>query len=191
MSIGQVVERLRVAAKSGTLFRNPRWAPDETDALTLAGGRRWSLFWHGAIAHELDIMLVRFVGWSPVYNLFAHRGGAPLKGTPILLHTHGRLSGQVRTVVLPAFWYQRSLMVCATAAGGPRDPQWVKNIAADPNVVVHLRRRRREAIARILTGDERDRAVATLADLHPSLPIYERRAARFERTIPIIAISLT
>jgi deazaflavin-dependent oxidoreductase (nitroreductase family) len=191
MSISQVAVRLRVAAKSGTLLGNPRWVPDETDALTLARGRRWSLFWHGAIARELDMMLVRFVGWSPVYTLFAHRDGAPLKGTPILLHTRGRLSGQVRTLVLPAFRCQGSWMVCATAAGGPRDPHWVKNIAADPNVVVHLRRRRREAIARILTGDERDRAVAMLADLHPSLPIYERRAARFGRTIPIIAISAT
>lgn len=191
MSMRDVAERLRSSAKSGTLLRNPRWVPDETDALTLARGRRWSLFWHGGIAHELDIMLVRFTGWSPVYVLFAHRDGARLTGTPILLHTRGRLSGRLRTVVLPAFWCRGSWLVCATAAGGPRDPQWVKNIAADANVVVHVRRRRRKAVARILTGDERDRAVATLADLHASLPIYERRAERFGRTIPIIAISVS
>ena len=164
------------------------WIADDNDKLTLARGRKRFMWWHGPVGLALDRALVRWVGWSPVYVLFAHRSARALTGVPILLRTMGRQSGLVRTSVLPAFPREGSWYVCATMGGGPKDPQWVKNILADPGVSIRLRRRDVNAFGRVLTGADRDAAVAWIELTHPSLPIYQHKAAKYGREIPIVAL---
>jgi deazaflavin-dependent oxidoreductase (nitroreductase family) len=165
------------------------WRAAEEDKYTLARGRWWLLWWHGPLGHALDWALVRYAGWSPVYWLFAHRTDRGLPGVPILLHTTGRLSGRVRTVVLPAFARDGRWIVCGTMAGGKRDPQWVKNLASDPRASLHLRRRPVPVRGRILAGQDRDAVLAWLVPAHRSLEIYQAKADLFGRLIPIVELT--
>lgn len=191
MRMRRAITRVREAAARRELFASAKWTPSDADKLTRARGRRWLLFWHGRLGIGIDRALVRFIGWSPVYWLFAHRNAQRLVGTPILLHTLGRVSGQVRTVVLPAFAFNGSWLVCGTAAGSRRNPRWVLNIGADPRASIHLRRHRINVTARILADDERRTAATRLSLIHPSLDIYQAMADRYGRTIPIVELTPT
>ncbi len=132
---------------------------------------------------------MRFAGWSPLYWLFGHRmTDGRLGGVAILLHTVGRRTGEVRTVVLPAFERAGSLLVCATLGGGPRDPLWVANLAANPAAEVRVRRRLRPVTARSVTGDERAALLGWMIARHPGFGLYQAQADQYGRVIPVIAL---
>jgi hypothetical protein len=61
--------------------------------------------------------------------------GGPFAGAPILLlHTHGRRTGQVRInpmMYLPDEEHDR-LLVFASKGGHPTNPDWYLNLLADP-----------------------------------------------------------
>jgi deazaflavin-dependent oxidoreductase (nitroreductase family) len=167
-----------------------RQRPADQEELTLARGRPWLTWLRGPIGKRIDLLLVRHAGWSPLYWLFGHRmadGG--LGGTPILVHSVGRVSGRVRAVVLPAFEQSGSWLICGTLGGGPRDPQWVANLQATPTTEIYLRRRRVPVRARLLAGAERAAINDWLTDRHPSIALYQRRADEHGRTIPVIALT--
>jgi deazaflavin-dependent oxidoreductase (nitroreductase family) len=184
-----------VSSIRSTLSTNTRivlglsWRPDPDDRLTLAKGRVWLLWWHGPVGKKLDRALVRHTGKSPIYQLFAHRDGKKLSGVPLLLQTLGRKTGTTRTTVLPSFAYQGSWVVCGTMAGGPRDPQWVKNLSHHHRATVWVHRRRIEVEGRVLEGPEREAAADWINVHHPSLSIYQRKADQFGRTIPLVMLT--
>jgi deazaflavin-dependent oxidoreductase (nitroreductase family) len=165
------------------------WKSQPEDQLTLANGRAWLMWWHGPVGRPLDRILVRYTGKSPIYLLFAHRNERKLSGVPLLLQTVGRKSGLLRTVVLPSFGYQSSWVVCGTTAGGPSDPQWVKNLSHDGRATIWIHRRRREVVGRVLEGAEREVVARRLNVQHPSLPIYQRKADAYGRTIPLVLLT--
>jgi deazaflavin-dependent oxidoreductase (nitroreductase family) len=162
--------------------------PMEEDASTLARGRPWLLWLRGPAGHRLDHLLVHYAGWSPLYLLFGHRTARGLEATPILLRTIGRISGVPRTVVLPAVPRHQSWYVFGTLGGGPRDPLWVGNLRANPEVEIRVRRKSISATARVIEGGERAGLFGWLAERHPSLPMYQRKADTFGRQIPIVKL---
>ena len=70
-------------------------------------------------------------------------GSAVRKGVPIcLLTTTGRSSGQARTVPLCYLADDDRIVLVASQGGLPNDPQWYKNLVADPKVEIQIGTRR-------------------------------------------------
>ena len=72
----------------------------------------------------------------------------PVGGGAIVLEVTGRVSGEQRQVPLLATRLGDKLMVSTVRS----DSQWLRNIEADPNVVVHLYGKRRAATAEVTRG---------------------------------------
>lgn len=112
-------------------------------------------------------------------------GGRMLGVELVALTTIGRKSGERRTSMVGAPIVEEDLVVVvASYAAGPTNPQWYYNLLAEPRVEVTHRRRRRELVAREVAGDELVdlwARVAAVSDL-------EKYQARTERRIPLIAL---
>jgi deazaflavin-dependent oxidoreductase (nitroreductase family) len=78
------------------------------------------------------------------------------------------------------------LLVIASNAGAPKDPQWFGNLVRRPRVTVEVGDEKYEALATVLTGPARERQWALLTDSYPFFADHERQAGR---TIPVVALT--
>ena len=102
-----------------------------------------------------------------------------LAGLPnMMLTTTGRKSGLPRSTPLLCVPDGRRILIAGSYFGGPVEPLWVKNIEADPGVVVRLRGQTFELTARRLEGAERAAAWETMVDTWPNFVRYEQRTSR-------------
>lgn len=112
--------------------------------------------------------------------------GGPFEGAPMILVTHrGAKSGTEYTTPLV---YSRSgdaFVIIASKAGAPDDPQWFRNLQANPDVTVEVGSERFAARARVAEGDERDSLYAAQAALMPNFDEY---AAKTTRRIPVVVL---
>jgi deazaflavin-dependent oxidoreductase (nitroreductase family) len=93
----------------------------------------------------------------------AHKGqvGGVWEGRPLLLlTTTGAKSGQRRTTPMMYLREGDQLFVFASKAGAPTHPDWYHNLLANPNVVVEVGDQTYAAIAKPVTGAERDQIYA-------------------------------
>ncbi len=72
----------------------------------------------------------------------------PVGGGAVVLEVTGRVSGEPRQIPLLATRLGDKLMVSTVRS----DSQWLQNIEADPNVVVHLYGKRRTGVADVTRG---------------------------------------
>lgn len=107
--------------------------------------------------------------------------GAPL----LLLNSTGAKSGQVRTNPMMYLPDGDRLIVFASKAGAPTNPDWYYNLVANPVATVEVGTDRYEVKATVLIGAERDRLYAKQAELYPGFAEYE---AKTDRTIPVVAL---
>jgi deazaflavin-dependent oxidoreductase (nitroreductase family) len=118
----------------------------------------------------------------------ANRGkvGPPFEGRPmLLLHTKGRKTGQPRINPLVYLADGDRFVIIASKGGAPRDPQWYRNLVANPDVEIEVDTRTIPVKAVVVTGAERDELYARQAAVMPAFAEYERRAGR---VIPVIAL---
>jgi deazaflavin-dependent oxidoreductase (nitroreductase family) len=104
----------------------------------------------------------------------------------LLLTTTGARSGTRRTNPLA---YQQDgdrLIVFASKAGAPTNPDWYYNLVAHPEVSVEVGADTYDAIATVLTGEERDRLYAKQAEKSPNFAEYQEKTTRI---IPVIALT--
>ena len=86
------------------------------------------------------------------------RVGGPFQGAPILLlHTTGARSGQERVNPVVYQSVGDELAIFATKAGAPTNPDWYHNVRANAEVEIEVGTDSSKALARVATGDERDR----------------------------------
>jgi len=104
----------------------------------------------------------------------------------LLLTTTGAKTGQVRTNPVGYLADGDRLFVFASKGGGPTSPDWYHNLVAHPNVRVELGTESFEALATVLSGEERDQVYARQAALHPNFAEYQQRT---KRTIPVVALT--
>jgi deazaflavin-dependent oxidoreductase (nitroreductase family) len=116
----------------------------------------------------------------------AGKVGGPFEGsTLLLLHTKGAKSGQPRTNPLVYVPDGDRFVVIASKGGAPADPQWYRNLLADPNVEIEIDARKIPVTATVITGPERDELYARQVERQPAFADYERKT---ERKIPVIAL---
>jgi deazaflavin-dependent oxidoreductase (nitroreductase family) len=114
-----------------------------------------------------------------VTGMFA---GAPL----VVLTTTGAKSGQPReTPVAHTRDDRGNVVVIASKGGAPANPDWFRNMEANPLVTVELPGEKYQARARVAQGDERRRLFDAQAAVMPTFKEYEQKTAR---EIPVVVL---
>ena len=104
-----------------------------------------------------------------------------------LLVTRGARTAETRRNAIIYFRDRARIIVVASNAGSPHHPGWYHNLVAHPEVVFADR-----AMRAVVVGDEeRSRLWALAVRVFPAFARYERDAATFGRTIPLIALTPT
>jgi deazaflavin-dependent oxidoreductase (nitroreductase family) len=116
---------------------------------------------------------------------FRARGGAE-EGRPLLLLTTiGRRSGEPRTTPMMFIPDGDRLLVIASNAGAPKDPDWYRNLVEHPAVTVEVTGDTYPAIAVVPHGAERDRLFAEVVARYP---FFADHQAKVGRTIPVVVL---
>ena len=103
----------------------------------------------------------------------------------LLLHTKGAKSGQERINPLAYLADGDRLLIFASRAGSPNNPDWYYNLLAHPDVTVEVGTEKFEATASVVEGEERDRLYAKQASVNPAFAEYQQKTTR---KIPVIAL---
>lgn len=113
-------------------------------------------------------------------------GAAFPRGIPILLLTTiGRKSGQPRTAPLLFIEDGNDVIVVASHGGLPKDPLWYKNLQANPDCEVQIKRRKMRMRARDAAPAERERLWPKLVGHYPDYASY---ATWTDRVLPIVVL---
>lgn len=108
------------------------------------------------------------------------------KPVPTLLLEHrGRKSG--KTFVAPLLYMRDGADVVVVASqGGRRDnPQWYRNVFADPDVHIEIGGERRAVRARTATAEERAQLWPRLVEVYADFDTYQSWT---EREIPVVIL---
>ncbi|MFE3176264.1 nitroreductase family deazaflavin-dependent oxidoreductase [Amycolatopsis sp. NPDC059090] len=104
----------------------------------------------------------------------------------LLLVTTGRKTGIPRRTCLIYGTSGDEFVVVASKAGADEDPEWFKNLAAEPSVGVQVGDRRFSARARVAAPDEREILWPQMANM---FPLYDEYARKTDRVIPIVLLA--
>ena len=116
----------------------------------------------------------------------AGKVGGPFEGAPMILLTHtGAKSGKEYTTPLVYSRDGDAVVIIASKAGAPDDPQWFRNLVANPDATVEIGTDRFAARARVAEGAERDRLYDAQAALMPNFKEY---ADKTTRRIPVVVL---
>jgi deazaflavin-dependent oxidoreductase (nitroreductase family) len=114
------------------------------------------------------------------------RVGGPFEGANmVLLHTTGAKSGAERVTPLVYAPEGDAIVVFASKAGAPDNPDWYHNILATPTVTVEVGTETRELVARVAEGEERNRLWERQKQAAPGFAEYE---AKTTRVIPVVLL---
>jgi deazaflavin-dependent oxidoreductase (nitroreductase family) len=125
-----------------------------------------------------------------VIDDFRSHGGRITKGpftgrSLLLLTTRGRKTGGERTNPLAYTRDGDRIFVIASKGGAPSNPDWYRNLRANPKVSVELGPERFEANASVARGAERRRLYDLQAAHMPAFKEYEKRTSR---EIPVVLL---
>ncbi|HEY7025615.1 MAG TPA: nitroreductase family deazaflavin-dependent oxidoreductase [Candidatus Limnocylindrales bacterium] len=126
---------------------------------------------------------------TKIIDEFRARGGKniPNFGDRLLLLTvKGAKSGTPRTYPLAFTRDGDKIVVAASKGGSPTNPDWYRNVVANPDVEVEIGDERFVAHATPLPqGAERDRLYGQHADVMPGFHDYEQKT---DRIIPVVVL---
>lgn len=103
----------------------------------------------------------------------------------LLLEHVGAKSGASRMTPLAYAQDGRDLVLVASKGGHPRNPSWLHNLLANPDVRVQVGSERRSVRARIATSAERERLWPMVLAVHAGYADYQRRTTR---EIPLVVL---
>ncbi|MDB5397881.1 MAG: hypothetical protein JWM91_5387 [Rhodospirillales bacterium] len=151
-------------------------------------GRTFWLILRGQWGLKVDRHIVRWTGFSLISWQYAMAGGVPYRPV-IMLTTTGARTGEQRRSVLPYFERGASLIVVGSNGGGPKDPNWVVNLRADPQCWVRHKGCSKPVLAHIAAGDERERLLDNLAAEQPFVHSYDIETRRNGRQLPLVVLT--
>ena len=113
--------------------------------------------------------------------------GGMFAGAPMILVTHtGAKSGKSYTAPLVYSTDGDRYVIIASKGGAPEDPQWYRNMVANPAVTVEVGTETFAATASEAKGAERDRLYAAQAEQMPNFAEYAKATTR---TIPVLVLT--
>src|SRR5260370_37741480 len=87
--------------------------------------------------------------------------GGPFAGAPMILVTHtGAKSGTQRTNPLVYLKDGDRYLIFGSKGGSTKHPDWYRNLVANPTATAEVGPDKFDVVAKVLTGDERDRLLA-------------------------------
>lgn len=112
--------------------------------------------------------------------------GGPFEGAPMILVNHrGASSGKEYTAPLVYSRDGDNYVIIASKGGAPDDPQWFRNLVANPDVTIEVGTETLRVRARVTEGDERARLYRAQADLMPNFDEYAKATTR---EIPVVVL---
>jgi deazaflavin-dependent oxidoreductase (nitroreductase family) len=108
--------------------------------------------------------------------------GMPL----LLLHHTGAKAGKSRINPLAYLGDKGRYVVFASKGGAPTNPNWYRNLKAQPDFTIEVGTDPIEVVASEATGEERERLFRTQAERSPQFAEYEQQT---ERLIPVIVLT--
>lgn len=112
--------------------------------------------------------------------------GGMWEGRPLLLlTTTGAKSGQRRTNPVMYLREGDRLFIFGSKSGAPTHPAWYHNLLAHPQVTIEIGDQTYDAVAKPVTGAERDQIYARWATQYPQFGEYQEKTSR---TIPVIEL---
>jgi deazaflavin-dependent oxidoreductase (nitroreductase family) len=108
-----------------------------------------------------------------------------LLGMPAVeLHTVGRASGQRRTTMLTSpVCDEKRVVLVASKGGDARDPEWYRNLKANPEVEITMYGETRKMRARTASPDEKAALWPDIVAVYKGYAQYQQRAGR---DIPVV-----
>jgi deazaflavin-dependent oxidoreductase (nitroreductase family) len=117
--------------------------------------------------------------------------GGPFEGSPmILLHHRGAKTGTERVNPLVYLPVGDNFAVFASKGGAPTDPQWFRNLVANPRTTVEVGADTVEVQAKVLDGDARHEIWSKQKELMPGFAEYEAQTKGI-REIPVVLLERT
>jgi deazaflavin-dependent oxidoreductase (nitroreductase family) len=113
--------------------------------------------------------------------------GGNFEGAPLLLlHHKGAKSG--KSYVAPVVYLPKDGVsyIFASAAGADEDPQWYRNLLADPHTEIEVGDETVAVTVTEVKGEDRDRIYAEQAAIMPGFADYEKKTTR---VIPVLALT--
>jgi deazaflavin-dependent oxidoreductase (nitroreductase family) len=112
-------------------------------------------------------------------------GGNLFGARVLLLTTTGRKSGKRYTTPLTYLEDGDDIVIIASNNGADTDPNWWRNLRADPQALVQVGAQHKELHAEAARGAERDRLWSAVTKRYP---VYRRYAEATKREIPVVVL---
>ncbi len=104
--------------------------------------------------------------------------------TPVELHTTGRKSGQRRSTMLTAPICEAGLVVLVASKGGhSENPDWYRNLVAEPQVELTIDGELRPMVARTASPEEKAELWPRITAAYKGYDGYQRST---DRDIPVV-----
>ena len=147
---------------------------------------RW--FGGSRFGHGVDLFCVRYFYFSPIIYVFTRSEKAGYN-KPGIFKTYGRVTGQLRQVVLPTFPHSdgSSVMIVGSRGGTPIDPHWAKNLKVRGEAVVEMRGKTYDTRVTLLEDAEREREFARVCELSHVYTRYQEACKQY-RLLPVFKI---
>jgi deazaflavin-dependent oxidoreductase (nitroreductase family) len=121
-----------------------------------------------------------------VYRLTGGRIGRRLvRNDMLLLTTRGVRTGGEHTVPLLYLRDGETLTVIASWGGRPNNPQWFRNLMANPEAVVQVRSDRWVVRARAASPEEREKWWPRVLEAYRGYRVYQSHT---DRVIPVVLL---
>lgn len=106
------------------------------------------------------------------------RFGGRMQGPILLLTSVGRRSGKPHITPLLYLDHGAGWAVIGSYGGDPRDPQWWRNLKANPTGTMQIRSAKIPVRARETLEEERERLWTGFVEMFPGYLEYEKRTTR-------------
>jgi deazaflavin-dependent oxidoreductase (nitroreductase family) len=113
-------------------------------------------------------------------------GGHFASQTLLLLHTTGAKTGAERINPVVTFVDGDRYVIIASKGGAPSDPDWYKNLLANPEVNVEVGTEQFPAVATVATEPERTQLYEKMEVVNPGFTEYKSKTTR---VIPVITLT--
>ena len=145
---------------------------------------------------HLDAWIVRLNGrslfsWLMAKNMDLPKRdpNAPRTSGPITVETIGRKSGKRRMIAIAAGWLpDGTYSIVGSAGGSPKEPDWLRNLRANPTARIWVQRKQHSVRADILEGDAKEPLWSETVARAPIFGEYQKTAGR---DIPIVVLRPT
>jgi deazaflavin-dependent oxidoreductase (nitroreductase family) len=113
-------------------------------------------------------------------------GGHFASQTLLLLHTKGAKSGLERINPVVTYADGNRYVIIASKGGAPTDPDWYKNLLANPEVEVEIGTERFPAVATVVSEPERTQLYEKMEAINPGFTEYKTKTTR---VLPVITLT--